>query len=44
MKSIIDLMSAFDLIDFKFWLEIAAVMFVATTGRDAFFKQWLGSH
>ncbi len=42
MKPIVDMMSAFNLIDFKFWLEIAAVLFVATVGRDAFLQQWLG--
>ncbi len=45
MKSILDMMSAYNLIDFKFWLEIAAVLFVATEGREAFLQQWLsGSH
>ncbi len=45
MKSILDMMCAYNLIDFKFWLEIAAVLFVATVGRDAFLQQWLsGSH
>jgi hypothetical protein len=43
MKSMFDVMSAYNLIDFKFWLENAAVLFVATVGRDAFFQQWLGS-
>ena len=28
--------------DFKFWIEIAAVLFVMTVGRDAFLQQWLG--
>jgi hypothetical protein len=44
MTSILDMMTAYNLVDFKFWLEIAAVFFVATVGRDAFFQQWLGSH
>ena len=43
MKSILDMMRAYNLIDFKFWLEIAAMLFVATVGRDAFLQQWLGS-
>ncbi len=43
MRPIIEMMNAYNLIDFKFWLETAAVMFVATVGRDAFFQQWLGS-
>jgi len=43
MTSLLDMMSAYNLIDFKFWLELAAVFFVATVGRDAFFQQWLGS-
>jgi hypothetical protein len=44
MKSILDVMITYNLIDFKFWLEIAAVLFVVTVGRDAFFQQWMGSH
>ena len=43
MKPILDMMSTYNLVDYKFWMEIAAVMFVATVGRDAFFQQWLGS-
>ena len=43
MNSVLDMMSDYNLIDFKFWLEIAAVLFVATVGRDAFLQQWLGS-
>jgi hypothetical protein len=42
MTSILDMMRTYNLIDFKFWLELAAVLFVATVGRDAFFQQWLG--
>jgi len=44
MTSILDIMSSYNLIDFKFWLETAAVLFVATVGRDAFVQQWQGSH
>ncbi len=44
MKSILDVAITYNLIDFKFWLEIAAVLFVVTVGRDAFFQQWMGSH
>ena len=36
-------MIAYNLTDYKFWLEIASVLFVATVGRDAFFQQWVGS-
>ena len=43
MTSILDVMRAYNLIDFKFWIEIAAMLFVATVGRDAFLQQWLGS-
>ena len=43
MKPILDMMRAYNLIDFKFWMEIAAVLFVTTVGRDAFLQQWLGS-
>ena len=43
MNPVLDMMSAYNLIDYKFWLETAAVLFVATVGRDTFFKQWLGS-
>jgi len=42
MKPILDMLNTYNLIDFKFWLEIAAVLFVATVGRDAFLQQWLG--
>ena len=42
MTSILDMMRTYNLIDFKFWLEIAAVLFVMTVGRDAFLQQWLG--
>ncbi len=42
MNSILDMMSAYNLIDFKFWIEIAAMLFVMTVGRDAFLQQWLG--
>ena len=42
MTSILDMMRTYNLIDFKFWLEIAAVLFVTTVGRDAFLQQWLG--
>ena len=42
MTSILDMMSTYNLIDFKFWIEIAAVLFVMTVGRDAFLHQWLG--
>jgi hypothetical protein len=42
MTSILDMMSTYNLIDFKFWTEIAAVLFVLTVGRDAFLQQWLG--
>jgi hypothetical protein len=42
MKPMLDMMSSYNLIDFKFWLEIVAVVFVATVGRDAFLQQWLG--
>jgi hypothetical protein len=43
MKPILDMMSAYNLVDFRFWLEFAAVLFVATVGRETFFQQWLGS-
>ncbi len=36
MTSILDMMRTYNLIDFKFWIEIAAVLFVMTVGRDAF--------
>ncbi len=41
MTSILDMMSSFNLIDYKFWTEIAALVFVVTVGRDAFMQQWL---
>ena len=42
MTSIFDMMRAYNLIDFKFWIEIAVVLFVMTVRRDAFLQQWLG--
>ena len=42
MTSILDMMRTYKLIDdFKFWIAIAAVLFVMTVGRDAFLQQWL---
>ena len=43
MRPLLETLNNFNLTDYKFWLEIASVLFVATVGRDTFFQQWVGS-